>query len=65
MTRGNGPQQEYPVLENNSQRKIPLPPRHLEGRSLNLSLNIRERPSAEKQATQRPTERWLDPSIFQ
>ena len=33
MTRGSGPQQEYPVLENNSRKKIPLPPRHLEGRS--------------------------------
>ena len=33
MKRGSGPQQEYPVLENNSPKKIPLPPRHLEGRS--------------------------------
>ena len=33
MTRGSDPQQEYPVLENNSRKKIPLPPRHLEGRS--------------------------------
>ena len=65
MTRGNGPQQEYPVLENYSQRKILLPPRHLEGRSRNPSLSIRERPSTEKRATQRPIERWLDPSIFQ
>ena len=33
MKRGNGLQQEYPVLENNFQRKTPLPPRHLEDRS--------------------------------
>ena len=32
-TRGSGPQQEYPVLENNSWKNIPRPPRHLEGRS--------------------------------
>ena len=33
MTRGSGLQQEYPVLESNSRKKIPLSPRHLEGRS--------------------------------
>ena len=33
MKRGSGLQQEYLVLENNSQRKTPLPPRHLGGRS--------------------------------
>ena len=31
--RGSRLQQEYPVLENNLQRKIPLPPHHLGGRS--------------------------------
>ena len=33
MKRGSGLQQEHPVLENNSQRKTPLPPLRLGGRS--------------------------------
>ena len=33
MKRGNELQQEYPVLENNLQRKTPLPPHHLGDRS--------------------------------
>ena len=33
MKRGSELQKEYPVLKNNSQRKTPLPPRHLGGRS--------------------------------
>ena len=33
VKRGSGLQQEYPVPENNSQRKTPLPPRHSGGRS--------------------------------